>query len=196
MNTYDAIMTRRSTRNYLDKPVEPELLEKILEAGRFAPSGGNSQTNHFIVVRDPAIKNKLVELVEAAFAKMTYDENTYGSLRNSISRAQKGGYVFCYNAPVLIIVANQKNYGNNQADCAVALENMMLEANELNLGSCYINQLRWLNEEETLLSYLHELGMKEDERVYGSLSVGYPATDDGLPDRKPLPRKGNDVTWH
>ena len=73
MNTYDAIMTRRSTRNYLDKPVEPELLEKILEAGRFAPSGGNSQTNHFIVVRDPAIKNKLVELVEAAFAKMTYD---------------------------------------------------------------------------------------------------------------------------
>ncbi len=196
MNTYDAIMTRRSTRNYLDKPVEPELLEKILEAGRFAPSGGNSQTNHFIVVRDPAIKNKLVELVEAAFAKMTYDENTYGSLRNSISRAQKGGYVFCYNAPVLIIVANQKNYGNNQADCAVALENMMLEANELNLGSCYINQLRWLNEEETLLSYLHELGMKEDERVYGSLSVGYPATDDGLPDRTPLPRKGNDVTWH
>ena len=196
MNTYDAIMTRRSTRNYLDKPVEPELLEKILEAGRFAPSGGNSQTNHFIVVRDPAIKNKLVELVEAAFAKMTYDENTYGSLRNSISRAQKGGYVFCYNAPVLIVVANQKNYGNNQADCAVALENMMLEANELNLGSCYINQLRWLNEEETLLSYLHELGMKEDERVYGSLSVGYPATDDGLPDRTPLPRKGNDVTWH
>ena len=196
MNTYDAIMTRRSTRNYLDKPVEPELLEKILEAGRFAPSGGNSQTNPCIVVRDPAIKNKLVELVEAAFAKMTYDENTYGSLRNSISRAQKGGYVFCYNAPVLIIVANQKNYGNNQADCAVALENMMLEANELNLGSCYINQLRWLNEEETLLSYLHELGMKEDERVYGSLSVGYPATDDGLPDRTPLPRKGNDVTWH
>lgn len=196
MNTYDAIMTRRSTRNYLDKPVEPELLEKILEAGRFAPSGGNSQTNHFIVVRDPAIKNKLVELVEAAFSKMTYDENTYGSLRNSISRAQKGGYVFCYNAPVLIVVANQKNYGNNQADCAVALENMMLEANELNLGSCYINQLRWLNEEETLLSYLHELGMKEDERVYGSLIVGYPATEDGAPDREPLPRKGNDVTWH
>lgn len=195
MNTYDAIMTRRSTRNYLDKPVEQKLLEKIIETGCFAPSGGNSQTNHFIVVRDTAIRAKLVELVEQAFAKMTYDENTYGSLRNSISRSQKGGYVFCYNAPVLIIVANKKDYGNNQADCAVALENMMLEANELDLGTCYINQLRWLNEDKTLISYLRELGMKEDERVYGSLIVGYPATADGKPDRKPLPRKGNEVTW-
>ena len=72
---------------------------------------------------------------------------------------------------------------------------MMLEANELDLGTCYINQLRWLNEDKTLISYLRELGMKEDERVYGSLIVGYPATADGKPDRKPLPRKGNEVTW-
>lgn len=95
----------------------------------------------------------------------------------------------------MIIVANKKDYGNNQADCALALENMMLEANELDLGSCYINQLKWINEDQKILSYLQSLGMNEDERVYGSLIVGYPDTNDGKPLRKALPRKGNEVTW-
>lgn len=196
MNTYDAIITRRSTRKYLEKPVEQELLEKVIEAGKYAPSGGNSQSNHFIVIRDAGIRKALIRLVEQAFSKMTVDENTYASLRNSITSSKKGGYVFCYNAPVLIIVANQKEYGNNQADCAVAIQNMMLEANELDLGSCYINQLKWLNEDEKLLSYLRDLGMREDERVYGSLILGYPDTEDGRPERRALPRRGNEVTWH
>lgn len=134
-------------------------------------------------------------MVERAFSQMEITENMYRSLQNSINLSKKGGYVFCYNAPVLIIAANKKDYGNNQADCALALENMMLEANELDLGSCYINQLKWLNEDQKILSYLQSLGMNEDERVYGSLIVGYPDTNDGKPLRKALPRKGNEVTW-
>lgn len=196
MNTYESIITRRSTRKYLKKPVSQELLEKVIEAGRYAPSGGNSQSNHFIVIRDSEIIKELIALVEKAFSEMTFDENTYGSIRNSIIRSQKGGYSFCYDAPVFIVVANQKEYGNHQADCAVAIENMMLEANELDLGSCYINQLKWLNENEQLLAYMQHLGMKDDERVYGALSLGYPDTEDGKPERKPLKRSGNIVTWH
>lgn len=195
MNTFENIMTRRSTRKYLDKEVSQELLEKIIETGRYAPSGGNNQSNHFIVIQNKQIINHLVKLVENAFSKMEITENMYGSLKNSINLSKKGGYVFCYNAPVLIVVANKKDYGNNLADCAIAIENMMLEANELDLGSCYINQLRWLNEDEDIISYLQSLGMKDDERVYGSLIVGYPDTKDGKPLRKALPRKGNEVTW-
>ena len=190
MNTYESILTRRSTRKYLNKPVSKELLEKIIETGRYSPSGGNSQSNHFIVIQNKQIIDRLVKMVEKAFSKMEITENMYRSLQNSINLSKKGGYVFSYNAPVLIIVANKKDYGNNQADCALALENMMLEANELDLGSCYINQLKWLNEDQKILSYLQSLGMNEDERVYGSLIVGYPDTNDG----KPL-RKGNEVTW-
>lgn len=195
MNIFENIMTRRSTRKYLDKEVSQELLEKIIETGRYAPSGGNNQSNHFIVIQNKQIINHLVKLVEKTFSKMEITENMYGSLKNSINLSKKGGYVFCYNAPVLIVVANKKDYGNNLADCAIALENMMLEANELDLGSCYINQLRWLNEDEDIISYLQSLGMKDDERVYGSLIVGYPDTNDGKPLRKALPRKGNEVTW-
>ena len=195
MNTYDSIITRRSTRKYLNKPVEREKLEKVVEAGRYAPSGCNSQSNHFIVVQDRDIIKKLIVLTEQAFSKMAYDENTYASLKSSIMQSQKGGYVFCYHAPVLIIVANKKDYGNNQADCSIAIENMMLEANELDLGSCYINQLKWLNEDEHLLAFLQSLGMKEEERVYGSLALGYPDTIDEKPMRTPLKRNGNQVTW-
>lgn len=195
MNTYESIITRRSTRKYLDKEVSQELLEKIIETGRYAPSGGNSQSNHFLVIQNKQIIDHLVKMVERAFSQMEITENMYRSLQNSINLSKKGGYVFCYNAPVLIIVANKKDYGNNQADCALALENMMLEANELDLGSCYINQLKWLNEDQKSLSYLQSLGMNEDERVYGSLIVGYPDTNDGKPLRKVLPRKGNEVTW-
>ena len=195
MNTYESILTRRSTRKYLNKPVSKELLEKIIETGRYAPSGGNSQSNHFIVIQNKQIIDRLVKMVEKAFSKMEITENMYRSLQNSINLSKKGGYVFSYNAPVLIIVANKRDYGNNQADCAIALENMMLEANELDLGSCYINQLKWLNEDRKILSYLQSLGMNEDERVYGSLIIGYPDTNDGKPLRKVLPRKGNVVTW-
>lgn len=195
MNTYESIITRRSTRKYLDKEVSQELLEKIIETGRYAPSGGNSQSNHFLVIQNKQIIDHLVKMVERAFSQMEITENMYRSLQNSINLSKKGRYVFCYNAPVLIIVANKKDYGNNQADCALALENMMLEANELDLGSCYINQLKWLNEDQKILSYLQSLGMNEDERVYGSLIVGYPDTNDGKPLRKVLPRKGNEVTW-
>lgn len=102
--------------------------------------------------------------------------------------------MFLFHAPVLILAANQKDYCNNMADCACALENMMLMANALDLGSCWVNQLKWLNENPDILTYLQKLGLKEEERIYGGLVIGHPNTPDGLPIRNPLPRKGNEVT--
>ena len=190
-----AILTRRSTRNYKPDAVEDEKLEKILNAAKQAPSGGNNQTNHFLVIRNRDVIRKLIEMTETAFSKMEIAEDTYASLKYAISASKKGGYVFCYNAPVLIAVANRKGYSNNMADCACAIENMMIAANALDLGSCWINQLRWLNEEPLLVEYLQSLGMKENERIYGAVIVGYPATDSGLPNRNLMVQKGNEVTY-
>ncbi len=194
MDALQAIYTRRSTRNYKPDPVEEEKLEQLLEAARQAPSGSNSQNNHFLVIRNPEVIRKLISMTETAFAKMECNEDTYVSLRHAIQASKKGGYVFCYNAPLLIVVANRKDYGNNLADCACAIENMMVAANALDLGSCWINQLRWLNEEPALVEYLRSLGMKECERVYGAVIVGYPATDTGLPNRSLMSQKGNEIT--
>lgn len=95
---------------------------------------------------------------------------------------------------MLIVTANKKDYGNNIADCSCALENMMLMANALDLGSVWINQLRWLNENPVLLKAMQEIGLLEDERVYDALAIGFPDTPDGLPVRTPLERTGNKVT--
>ena len=195
MTTLDAIKTRRSTRKFKSYPIEQEKLESIIEAGRYAPSGDNSQACHFIVVRNKEVLAKLAELAQSAFSKMEITEGMYKSIANSIRASKKGNYVFHYDPDTLIIVANQKDYGNNIADTACALENMMIAANELDLGSVWINQLKWLNEDETLLEYERTLGLEENERIYGALAVGYADTEDGLPDRTPLPRNGNEVTY-
>ena len=195
MDALTLITTRRSTRQYQDRPVEPALLRQIVEAGRYAPSGGNSQTTRFFVVTDRALLTELAALVKAEFARMEVTPGMYRSLAGAI-RASKGErYVFHYDAPALIVTANKRDYGNNIADCACALENMMLMANALDLGSCWINQLRWLNESEAVNAVFRRWGLREDERIYGAVSVGWAATKDGLPLRAPLERTGNPVTY-
>lgn len=193
MRVEEAILTRRSTRAYADRTVEPEKLESVIEAGRHAPSGGNSQTTHLIVIRDPRALEELARLVKQEFSKMEETPGMYRSMAAAIRRSKEPVYVFHYHAPVLILTANRIDYGNNIADCACVLENMMIMANELDLGTCWINQLKWLNENETVTAYLRTIGLEEGERVYGALSVGYARA--GLPDRNPLPRTGNPVTW-
>ena len=195
MNTLEAIKTRRSTRKFKARAVEMEKLQQIVEAGRFGPTGGNAQGNHFFVITRIESIMVLRELVQTAFAKMELRDDLYKSLKNSIMLSQKGNYSFSYNAPVLIVVANKKDYGNNMADVACAVENMMLAANELDLGSCYINQLKWLNEEPSIRGYLGTLGLKDDERVYASVAIGYADTESGLPNRTEAPRIGNEVVF-
>ncbi len=195
MNALELFVTRRSTRAFRDAPIEQEKLDQILEAGRHAPSGGNNQTTHLLVIRDKAVLAALAKLVKEEFAKMEVTEGMYKSMANSI-RASKGEkYIFHYDPAVLILTANRADYSNNIADCACVLENMMVMANALDLGSCWINQLKWLNENEPVTAYLRTLGLAQGERVYGAVSIGYAKTEDGLPSRKPLPRTGNPVTF-
>ena len=93
MDALEALVTRRSTRNYKSDPVEQEKIEKILEAGRQAPSGGNNQTSHFFVIRNRKVLDELIEMTEKAFAAMEVTEDTYASMKHSINASKKGGYV-------------------------------------------------------------------------------------------------------
>lgn len=94
---------------------------------------------------------------------------------------------------MLIVTANKRGYGNALADSACALENMMIAANALDLGSCWINQLHWLDENPQVRTYLETLGLEEDETITGGLILGYAA--EGVLERTALPRTGNPVTW-
>ena len=187
----DNILTRRSVRCYRSQQLGEGALDDILQAGRWAPSGGNNQTTHFLVLQNAQVLEELKQLVAGEFAKMEPTEGMYKSLRSSILRSRAGGYDFIFGAPTLVVTANRRGYGNAMADCAVALENMMLAAWSLGVGSCWINQLRWLCDNDAVCAYLHKLGLSEDEWVCGALALGYPA--------QPAPsapaRKGNPVTY-
>ena len=182
------IKARRSVRRFLPGQVEEAALIQILEAGRWAPSGGNSQTSRFFVMQNAQVLEDLRRLVQSAFSSMEAAPGLYQSIRASIAQAKRGGYDFCYGAPTLVVAANRRDYGNALADCACALENMMLAASALNVGSCWINQLHWLDTHPLVRPYLLELGLGEDETVCGGLALGYAAEEPAPP-----ARKGNNV---
>ncbi len=193
MEALQAILTRRSTRKYSEQVPEKELIDKVIEAGRYAPSGSNSQTTHFMVFTGGELLNEMAGLVQEQFAAMELKKDMYISLKGSINAAKKGNYRFHYDAPILIVVANRIGYGNAMADSACALENMMVAANALDLGSCWINQLHWLDENEQVRSFMLKHGLQENETITGGLILGYP--QDGVLNREMAERKGNPVSW-
>lgn len=149
MDVLDVIMTRRSIRSFESRPVGKDLLEKIVEAGRRAPSGMNSQKWHFTVVTNPEVIREIGHYVQ----------------ENEIS--------ICYDAPVFIMVSYEDGNPFAPFDTSCALENMMLASHALGLGSVWINRIN-KNEEKAYM--MSPFGVPDNHRVYGCLAVGYPSS--------------------
>ncbi|PWL70106.1 MAG: nitroreductase [Clostridiales bacterium] len=171
--TIHAILSRRSIRKYKPIQISEEELEILLEAGMYAPSGGNCQYTHFTVVQKPETLRTLKVIVEQVFSKMEITENMYKSKAHTIQMAQRGNYDFIYSAPTLVIVTNKRGHGNAMADSAAAIENILLAATSMNIGSCWINQLTWISDNEVLREALRGFGVPDDEIVCGSIALGY-----------------------
>ena len=191
MEFSEIVKKRRSIRSYNGEPVKDEDLKKIIEAAVYAPSGGNNQTSHFLVFTNRDKISELSRLVSDEFSKMLPYEGMYKSKISSIKRAKSGNYDFTYGAPVLILIANRTDYSNAMADSVLCLDNMLLQATELGISSCYVNQVNWLREDPSVLQFLYECGLKENERVFCSGVFGYSDAKE-LP---PLERKGNISTF-
>ena len=191
-SVFDIIACRRSVRAFRQEQIAEEALQAILGAGRAAPSGGNNRTTHLLVVQNPQVLSDLRALVEAEFAAMEVNEHTYKSIRNSVAASQRGGYEFFFRAPTLIVAANRKDYGNAMADSACVLENMMIAATALRVGSCWINQLHWLDGHAPIRAFLEKLGLSPEETITGGLALGYPAAENAF---RPLEKDGNPVTF-
>lgn len=187
----ELIGKRRSCRKYRQDAVPDEVIREIVEAGRLAPSGNNMQTTHFIVVKSAEKLGELRRAVTAVLKNTPIKDGMPPPLVGLIKNAQQGEVDVNYGSPVLILTANKKGYNNAMADCACALENMMLSATANGLGSCWINQYALLGGAPALADCLASIGLAEDEQVYGALAVGY---SDHL-ETTPLPRKGNPVTY-
>ncbi len=166
------VRDRRSVRKFEPGPLEREVLEEIIEAGRWAPTGGDCQTVRFMAISSPDVLAELRRRVNEAFLNMEPQPGDYISITNSIKMARAGGYVYDYGAPHLVVVSNGAGYPNAMADCSCALQNMMLAATSLGVGSCWINQLHWLEEHLLVRPYLEELGLPADQTVCGAVALG------------------------
>ena len=170
MKVFDAICLRRSIRKYKSDPVEKGKLERILEAGRLSPSAVNKQPWHFIVVRDPSVRESL--------------------------RASYGQSWFV-NAPLIIVVCADPNSawvrrdGEEfwKVDAAIALQNMILCATEEGLGTCWIGAF---SEEPAR----RVLKIPEKIRIAAMTPLGYAdESKEPVSDRKPLKKITHYEYW-
>ncbi|MDR1536672.1 MAG: nitroreductase family protein [Clostridiales bacterium] len=180
----DAILLRRSTRSFEEAPITGLELDTLLKATIWAPSGGNNQTWLFTAVRDVETLLSLNKLVRDGFQKWIPDDDYPGKL-GAKKASQSEGFNFYYHAPLLIIASNAPNYENAMADCALALENVFLAAHSIGLGSCYINQLHWLRNDQNLRSFLFELGIPKEHTICSAAAIGRVKNQSSPPARKP-----------
>ena len=119
MELEQAIFTRRSIRKYNDTPVDRETIEKIIEAGAWAPSACNVQGWRFIVIDEKKVLNEICENGAAAFLKNV-------------------------NQAIAVIYDNRTDnveYNDYIQSDSACIEKMLLMAHSLNVGACWINFL-------------------------------------------------------
>jgi nitroreductase len=167
------MLTRRSIRTYKEEQISDEQLNTLIEAAKYAPSGGNSQTSRFTVVQNKEKLEELNSLVRESFKHLEVEEKTYRSKKSGKKASENDDYKFYYNAPTLIIVSNDREYSNCMADSAIALENILLAAHSLGLGACFVNQLTWFCDDKNVRKALMGIGIPENYVVCGAAVVGY-----------------------
>lgn len=187
----EAIYQRRSSRAYTAQPVPDEMVEEILDAGRHTPSANNKQNTHFFVITNEEKRAELRAAVTGVLAGMEEKEGMPPVFLSLIKRAKQGEVDVTYGAPVLIVTANKKGSANAAADCACALQNMMLTASALGLGNVWVNQFLMLRDAPPIAEFFAGIGLEEDEELFGSLAVGFVEKLETAP----LPRTGNPVTY-
>lgn len=196
------IKERRSIRKYKPTPVPDELIIKCLEAARWAPTGEDAQPWRFIIVKDEAMKKELARIagrgsgrrftIEFYTGKM---EERFGEVVKTWPEEKKkrvfgkliSGAVsaFLAEAPVNIVVCAYKDVNDPREDCCAAIQNMMLMAKALGLGSCWVIAPVFDVRDELKVKRL--LNVPEEYKVISVIAIGYPDEDP-----KPRPRKSLD----
>jgi FMN reductase [NAD(P)H] len=166
MNVEDAILKRESIRAYLDKPVSPDDVEKIVEAGRWAPNAGPFQIS---VVRNAGLLKKIND--------RAYNDMINSDIEFLKQRASLPGYQPLYGAPAVIILSGPDKAPFTVHNTMLAAENMLLAATGLGLGSCFLFSItRALNGEENR-DLAEKAGIPSGFSAQCGLALGYAAAE-------------------
>ncbi len=171
------IKNRRSIRKFKTDQIKKEELEAILEGGIYAPSAHNDQSWNFTVVRNKELLDEM----------NTEAKSQAGNHEDRILRkmANNDAFNIFYNAPTVIIVSGNENAMMPEVDCAAATENMLIAAESLGLGTCWIAFVMFLFESEKGELYKEKLKMPEGYKPYYAVALGYKdSTASKAPKRK------------
>ena len=213
MDTQESLLNRRSIRKYLNKPVAPEVVKRIMTAATWAPSGGNSQPWRFYVATG-AKRDKLVQAmakvagpdspsIEAFDGEMipAYEEGLRQAVKGNASQEdlKKLGRIsekhndygsFRFFQASVAIVVTRLQAGGSLMDIGAAVENLIIAAQGEDLGTCWLGKpLRF---SDTIRKVL---GIPDDENLVTCVSLGYPDNDSPInnQERSRLP---HDQTVH
>lgn len=158
------ILDRHSCRSFTKQPVEPEKLQDLLTAAVWAPSGRNEQSWHFTLLAN-------TEKIQALAAAVREADN------------RPAGYNF-FAPAAFLIVSGERDNRNSFLDAGAAMENVLLTATSLGLGTCWINQVRDVCDVPDVRALLTEYGVPESHIVNASAAIGYPAAQPVIHERK------------
>lgn len=162
----NCIKTRRSIRKYKSDMLPEDVIDKIVEAGTYAPSGMNKQPSIIIAITNKELRDKLSKLNAKILGNESIDP--------------------FYGAPVVLVVLANKKQGSYIYDGSLVMGNLMLAAHSLNIGSCWIHRAKEVFETEEGREILKSLGIEGEYEGIGNCILGY---KDELPDVRP--RKDN-----
>lgn len=170
MNALEQILHRRSIRRYKAELPSRELIEQITQAGTYAASGRGNQSGLIIAVTNRELRDRI------------------SAMNNRFWGGEEGFDPF-YGAPAILMVLAKKDSPHKLYDGSLIMGNMMLAADALGLGTCWIHRAKEVFETEEGKAILRDLGITEEYEGIGNLALGYP--DGKHPVAKP--RKENYV---
>lgn len=179
------ILHRRSIRRFDTKQVEEAALQEILQAGLYAPCAGGRQGVLFVVSQDREVNVYLGKIKRANSRPHMATATSYVSREQpSIADDPKLCDAF-YGAPTVITLFGPKGFLFAPDDCAAAAENMMLAADALGVGSCYIGQGWPAFADPYGQKILQKWGVRTDYYAVAQLLLGYSREGDAHPAAKP-----------
>lgn len=182
---FETIMHRRSIRRFEPKQIEETALQQILQAGLYAPCAGGRQGVIFAVCQDKEVNERLGKIKRAnSNPRMATATSFVFRERPSIADDPKLTNAF-YDAPTVITLFAPKNFLFSVDDCAVAAENMMLAADALGIGSCYIGQGWPAFAAPYGQEILRQWNIPADHYAVMQLLLGYAKEGDNHPTPKP-----------
>lgn len=184
LSVFEAILSRRSVRNFSARPVALQTIDTLLEAAVRAPSGLDAQPWAFLIIQDAGRLRMLSDRAKPLFLA---EVRRMGLLSPNevMEDLRKPESNLFYNAETLIIICGQSLGPSVVADCWLAAENLMLAATALGLGTCVIGSVvSALN----VAAVKRELGIPESYTVFAPIILGYPQEPATplTPRRKPL----------